>query len=119
MKNIKDKIPDVTNLPTNTTLNDKIIDHKNEIPIITNLPTIVSKTNRAKNKISSITNLATTTDLTITAVDNEIPKVSDLVKKADYNAEMKHIKNKYFTISDYNQFTNGIFDTKITANKVS
>ena len=76
MKNIKDKIPDVTNLATNTTLNDKIIDHKNEIP------TIVSKTNRVKNKISSITNLATTTALTITAVDNEIPKVRDLVKKS-------------------------------------
>ena len=41
IKNIEDKIPDFTNLATNTTLNAKI--------------------NKVKKEVSSITNLATTT----------------------------------------------------------
>ena len=56
IKNIQDKIPDIT---TNATLNDKI--------------------NEIKNKIPSITNLATAAALT--TVENKIPNVSDLVKK--------------------------------------
>ena len=59
IKNIEDKIPDITNLAINTTLNAKINEFKNEIP--------------------SITNLATTTALT--AAENKIPNVSNLVKK--------------------------------------
>ena len=59
IKNIEDKIPDITNLATKTTLNAKINEVKGEIP--------------------SITNLATTTALT--AVENKIPNVSNLVKK--------------------------------------
>ena len=39
IKNIKDKIPDITNLATNTTLNTKIKEVKKEIPIITNIAT--------------------------------------------------------------------------------
>ena len=39
IKNIEDKIPDVTNLVTNTTLNVKINEIKNEISDITNLAT--------------------------------------------------------------------------------
>ena len=50
IKNIEDKIPDITNLATNVTLNGKI--------------------NEVKNKILNITNLATTTALT--AVENKI-----------------------------------------------
>ena len=41
IKNIEDKIPDITNLATNTTLNAKINEVKNEIPSITNLVTIL------------------------------------------------------------------------------
>ena len=37
IKNIKDKMPDITSLATNTTLNAKINEVKNEIPSITNL----------------------------------------------------------------------------------
>ena len=59
IKNIERKIPDITNLVTNTTLNAKI--------------------NQAKNKQPNITNLATTTALT--AVENKIPNVSNLVRK--------------------------------------
>ena len=35
--------------------------------------------------------------------------------KKDYDAEIKYIKDKYFTIFDYNRFTNNILDAKITA----
>ena len=59
IKYIEDKIPNITNLATNTTLNAKINEVKNEIP--------------------NITNLATTAALT--TVENKIPSVSDLVKK--------------------------------------
>ena len=59
------------------------------------------------------------------------PNVSDLVEKADYDVEinlflqhnllfylLKDIKNKYFTISDYNKFTKNILDAKITVKKL-
>ena len=59
IKNIEDKIPDIIDLGTKTTLNAKINEVKSEIP--------------------SITHLATTTVLT--AVENKIPNVSNLVQK--------------------------------------
>ena len=59
MKDIEDKIPDMTNLATNTILNDG--------------------TNEAKGEIPNITNVATTTALT--AVENKIPKITHLFKK--------------------------------------
>ena len=65
IKNIEDKILDVTNLATNASLNAKINDVKCGIP--------------------NSTNLATTTALT--AVENKIPHVSNLVKKTDYNTK--------------------------------
>ena len=82
IKNKKDKIPDITNLATNTTLNAKINEVKNEILGITSLAATTAlnaKTNEFQNKIPNITNLATTTALT--AVENKIPYVSNLVKK--------------------------------------
>ena len=39
-------------------------------------------------------------------------------KKADYDAKIKDIRNKYFTTSDYNKFTNNILDAKIVAKKL-
>ena len=59
IKNVEDKIPDITNLATKSALNAKI--------------------NGAKGEIPSITNFATTTILT--AVENRIPNVKNLVKK--------------------------------------
>ena len=58
IKNIEDKIPDITNLATNTSLNAKINEVKNEVCNITNLVTNVSlnaKINEVKNEIPSIT----------------------------------------------------------------
>ena len=59
IKDIIDKIPDVTNLAANATLNAQI--------------------NEVKNKIRSITNLATNVG-TNTGVEIKIPNVSILVK---------------------------------------
>ena len=72
IKNIEDKIPDISDLATKTILNTKI--------------------NEVKNKIPSITSLATTFELT--AVENKIPSVSNLVKKIDYNAKVSDIEKK-------------------------
>ena len=59
IKNIEDKIPDITNLATKTIINAKITE--------------------MEGKILSINNLATTTALT--AAENKIPSSSNLVKK--------------------------------------
>ena len=59
MSRVKNKILNITNLTTNFTLNIKI--------------------NEFNSKISCITNLATYTALT--AVENKLPYVSNLVKK--------------------------------------
>ena len=57
IKNIEDKIPDITNLATNTTLNTKINKVKGEIPNTTNLATIYSTFIAAKNKIRNVSDL--------------------------------------------------------------
>ena len=44
IKNIEDKIPDITNIATNTTLNAKINEVKNKVPNITNLATTTALT---------------------------------------------------------------------------
>ena len=44
IKDIEDKIPDITNLATNGTLNAKINEIKNEIPSITNVATSIALT---------------------------------------------------------------------------
>ena len=85
IKNIEDKIPDITNLATNTTLNVKINEVKNEIPSISNVATNSghnAKINGVKGKILKIINLVATT----AAVKNEI---SDHIK---YNSTPKFNK---------------------------
>ena len=72
IKNTEDKIPHVTNLATDTTLNAKINEFKNEISSITNVSTIAA----------------------LAAVEIKIPDVSNLVKKTDYNAKINEIKKK-------------------------
>ena len=70
IKHIEDKIPDITNVATATSLNAKI--------------------NKIKDEIHSI-KLATTTVLT--AVENEIPNASNLVKKITIT-KINEIENK-------------------------
>ena len=73
-----------------------------------------NKTTDIEGKTLATTGLATTA--TLNAVKNETPNVNDIVKKTDYNAEIPDIDVKYFTVSDYNKFTNDILDTKIKQN---
>ena len=80
IKDIEDKIPDITNLATNTTLNARI----NEVRI----------------KLPNITNLATTSALT--AVENKIPNVCNLLKKTGYSTKISKIENEFTT--DYDHF---------------
>ena len=72
IKIIEDKIPDVTNLATSTSLN--------------------AKTNEVKGEIPSITNLAKTAALT--TVENKIPNVSNLVKKLTITQKLMKLKRK-------------------------
>ena len=96
IKNVEDKIPDITNLATNTTLNAKMNEVKNEIP--------------------SITDLATNT-----TVENIIPNFSNLVK-TDYHTKISEIQNKittdhdhdkYITSEEFNKLTSEIFTAKL------
>ena len=67
---------------------------------ITNLATKASlhaEINEVKGKIPNITNLAATSALT--AVENKIPSVSNLVRETDYNTKINEIEKK---ITDYN-----------------
>ena len=95
INNIKDKIPDITNLATNAPLNAKINEVKGEIPNITNLATVSA----------------------LTGVENEIPSVSNLVKKTDYNTKIietkkkitDHNHDKHITTPEFNNFTTETF----------
>ena len=51
IKNIEDRMLDITNLATNTTLNSKINEVRIEIPSITNLVTNTSLNNKIKERL--------------------------------------------------------------------
>ena len=108
IKNIEDKIPDINNLATKTTVNAnaKIDKAKGEIPNITNLATNASlnvKVNEDKGEILHIANLATTSALT--AVENKIPSISTVVKKIyKKNNEIE----KKISTAEFNKVTNKI-----------
>ena len=99
MKNIEDKIPDIINVTTKTTLNAKI--------------------NEVKGKIPSINILATTAALT--AVENKMPNVSIIVKKSYYNTKITEIEKKitdhdhdnYITIPELNKLIAENFTAKL------
>ena len=81
--------------------------------------TLNSKINEGKAEIPSINNLATTAALSV--VENEIPDVSNLVKKTDYNTKVNEIKkkitdnsyDKYSTTPDFNNLTAGNIAAKL------
>ena len=79
---MEDKIPDITSIAINTIVNAEI--------------------NEAKIEILSITNLATTTSLT--AVENKIANVFNLVKKPDYNRKIYETENKITTDHDHDKY---------------
>ena len=80
-------------MATNTSLNPKISD--------------------IKNKIFNITNLASTTALT--AAENKIPNVSNLVKQSDYNTKISEIENKITTDHDHDKYITTQEFNKLTA----
>ena len=101
IENVEDKITDITNLNTKTTLSAKINEVKTKIPNISNLATTVAhnaKINEVKVKIPNITDLATT--IALTSVANKMPNSSIVIqfKKTDYNKKISEIEKK---ISDH------------------
>ena len=86
IKDIEDKIPDITYLVTNMTLIAKINEAKNKIPSITNLVTNASlntKINELKNEIPNITNLFTST--AVNAVEHKILSYSKYICTPEFN----------------------------------
>ena len=71
IKNIQDKLPDITNLPIKTILNAKINEVKGEIPSITNLATTAALT---AVKIKFLMLVIQLRKLTVTQKINEIEK---------------------------------------------
>ena len=57
---------------------------------------------KTRIKAKYLINIASTTAVAI--AENKKPKVNDLVKKADYHAEIKYIKNKYFDVNESESF---------------
>ena len=49
----------------------------------------------------------------MTAVENKVSNVINLIIKTDYDAKMSDIENKSFTKSDYNKFRQNILDVKV------
>ena len=93
VKNIADKILDITNLTANASLNTKLNDVKCEIPIITNLATnasLIVKINKVKGEIPNIKNLATTAPPT--SIENGMPNASNLLKSSDCNTKISDTK---------------------------
>ena len=99
IKNIEDKIPDISNLATKTNVNTKIDEVKNEIP--------------------STTGLATASALT--TVENKVPNISNLVKKTDYAAKVGEIEkkltdhnhDKYITTTKFNKLATDAINARI------
>ena len=110
IKSFEDKILDIFNLATNTTIDAKINDIKSKKTIITNLAfntALNAKINEIKGEVLSITKLVTNTALTV--VENKISNVSNLVKKIDYKTIINELKKitdnnheKYITSQEFN-----------------
>ena len=62
-------------------------------------------------EITSISGLPATA--TLNSVQNKIPDVSNLVKKADYDGKILDVEPKYFTTTDYDRFKSQTLDAKI------
>ena len=71
---------------------------------------------KLNGKIPSITNLATTTALT--AIEKQMPNVSNLVKKTDYNIKISEIANK-INDYDYNKYITTPKFSKLTAENLA
>ena len=94
IKNIEDKMPDITNLATNASLNAKINEVEGEIPNITYLATNAFLNTK------------------IYEVKGEIPKLNELSKKVKVtltNGLTKDLINKFSILNGAKYFSLGIF----------
>ena len=71
-------------------------------------------------KLSSITGL--TTNSALTAVENKIPSVNNLVKKTNYNTKISEIEDKnnhnhdeYITTPEFNTMAASVFNARLAA----
>ena len=68
----------------------------------------MAKINEVKDKKPSINNLAITTALT--TVENEIPNISTLVKKNDYNTKINEIGKK---VADHDKYITKVYYSRV------
>ena len=110
---IENKIPDISNLATKTTLTS--VENK-----ISNIHGLATKTEltTVENKISDISNLATKTALT--NLSNTVPDINTLIKKSDYDTKIAEIESKYVSntgfdskLAQANVITKRNFDAKV------
>ena len=95
IKNIEDKIPDISNLASKTILNTKINEVRNKIPSITGLATISALT-AVENKIPSILNLRIKTDC-----NTKITKIND------------HTYDNYITTAEFDELATNVFNARL------
>ena len=103
-----------------TTLNATIKEVKGKIPSITNVDitaALNARINEVNGKIPYINNLLTTT--AFTAVWNKISNVSNLVKKSDYNTNISEIENEITTDRDHDKYITTQEFNKLTAEKLT
>ena len=80
---------------------------------------VSAKVNEVKGEIPNITDLATT--IFLSAVENKVPSVSNLVKKTDYNIKINEIKKKVIdhdhdksiATPEFNQLTAKYFPARL------
>ena len=98
-KDIKDKVPDITNLSINISLNAKINGVKNKIPNITNLATTTALTN-VENKMPDLSKYVTTPQFNKLTAENFTARlaqaylasksdIGNFVKKTDFDDKLK------------------------------
>ena len=88
-----------------------------KIPDVSDL--VKKRLNKLENKIPDFSSLAATNALT--AVENEIPSVSNLVRKTDYDTKISelekklthHNHDKYIITPEFNTLTADVFNTRL------
>ena len=105
IKDIEDKIRDITNLVTNASFNAKKYEVKNEAPSITNLATTTAFT-AVENKIPDHSKYITTPEFNKVAAKNFASRlaqvnlasktdIANLVKKTDFDDKLKILSKKF------------------------
>ena len=104
IKDIEDKIPDITNLVTNASFNAKKYEVKNEAPSVTNLATNTAFT-AVENKIPDHSKYITTPEFNKVTANNFASRlaqvnlssktdIANLVKKTDFDDKLKILNKK-------------------------